>query len=328
MSCLLGLALATSAAGAPPTKLVSIELDKEFSFRSFMKDLPAATDEPGGLVIPVDAGPEYLEIGLQPGDLLRYINGAPASDNLRINQGLFIFDVVRGGKPVVIHLMVHGTTTSSVKLDDDDWQSLQSALKRGPLSTPMTVHGRPSGVRIIDLLLTIHIRFEVGDIVRTIGGRAILGEDQLIDALRNLPIGSTKIVVEREERPHTLMVVRGAPIDLAQIKPNGKNKYRVPRVVASALGAAPALMTRGLEVVPVVRDGVVHGQKLYKIDPTSLASKVGLVNDDVIVDVEGHAVNDLMQVYQAVSDLEALDELTLHVERKGKRFELVFSIVD
>ncbi len=313
---------------APPTKLVSIELDKEFSFHAFRKDLPAATEEPGGSLVPVDAAPEYMEIGLQPGDVLRYVNGAPAGDSLSISEGVYVFDVVRGGKPLLIHLVVHGAASSSSKLDDDDWNLLQAALKRGPLSTPMTVNGKPSGVRITDLLITIHLQFEVGDIVRTIGGRAILGGDQLIDALRNLPVGSTKIIVERGQRPHTIMVVRGAPVDLTKIKANGKNKFRVPRAMATALGAAPALLTRGFEIVPAVRDGAVHGQQLYKIEPSSLAAKAGLVDGDVVLDVEGHPVDDLMQAYQAVAEVEALDKITIHVERKGKRVDLVFDIVD
>jgi len=328
LTCLLSLALTTSALAAPPPKLVSIELDKEFTFHAFRKDLPAATEEPGGLVVPVDAGPEYIEIGLQPGDLLRYVNGTPAGDNLLISEGVYVFDVVRGGKPLLVHLVVHGAASSSSKLDDDDWASLQAALKRGPLATPMTVNGKPSGVRITDMLIAIHLRFEVGDIVRTIGARAILSEDQLIDALRNLPVGSTKIVVDRDERPHTIMVLRGAPVDLTKIKPNGKNKFRVPRAMASALGAAPALLARGFEAVPVVHDGGIHGQKLYKIEPTSLASKIGLVDDDIVLDVEGHPVDDLMQAYEAVSDVEALGKITIHVERKGKRMDLVFDIVD
>lgn len=328
MSCLLGLTLTTSAMAAPPTKLVSIELDKEFSFRAFRKDLLAVTEEPGGLVVPVDAGPEYMEIGLQPGDVIRYVNGTPASDGLRVTEGRYVFDVVRGGKPLIVRLVVHGAASSSTKLDDDEWTSLLDALKRGPLSTPMTVNGKPSGVRIIDLVITIHINFELGDIVRTIGGRAILSEAQLSEALRNLPVGSTKIVVDRADRPHTIMVLRGAPIDLTQLKPNGKNKFRVPRKLVSALGATPALLTRGVEVVPVVRDGAIHGKKLYKIESTSLASKVGLANDDIILDIEGQPVDDRLQMYEAMSNVELLDEFTLHIERKGKRVDLVFDIVD
>ena len=321
------LAIATTAAAAPakPT-LISVEIDHEIGFRTFRHGLPPATTEPGGFQVPIGVDPEWLELGLRPGDLVRYANGSPVADRLLVSDGVLVLDIVRNGKPVVLHIVIRGKSSRAVKLTGDDFKDLVERTANGPLSTPMQIGNAPSGVRIIDMVLSIQIRLEVGDIVRSIGGQPIRTEAELVTALQNLPVGTTNISLERDDRPFTIELTRDAPVELSTIRKVGAAQYEVPVAVAAAISADPMIITRRANAVPVIRDGKVRGLKVFAIEKDSACAAIGLVDDDLVLDVDGHAIESTADAFELSSDLEHATAVVVHLERHGKPMELHYAI--
>jgi S1-C subfamily serine protease len=283
--------------------------------------------EPGGLVVPPDADKEWFKIGLRPGDVIRFANGSAVSGRLMIGDGLTILDVVRGGKPLVLHITIHAKTTREAKLTGFQFDELVALTARAPLSTPVTLNGKPSGVRISDILVSLHIRLEVGDIVRSIGSQPIRTDAELVTALQNLPVGATQILVDHVDRPLTITVTREAKLDFKTIEKLSANHYRIPKDLAVALGNDPLLVQRGASSVPVAKNGKLHGLKLFEVEKDSIAAALGLENDDVVVDLDGHSIDTMSDQFQTASDLGDATTITAHVERRGKKLDLVYTIV-
>jgi hypothetical protein len=323
----VAVALAAPVAAAPAQPaLIMVEVDEDLGYSSFLHPLPNATTEPGGLVVPTDADAEWFKIGLQPGDIIRYSNGNAVTGRLLIGDGITILDVVRGGKPMVLHVTIHAKSTREVKLTDYQFDELVALTARAPLSTPVTLHNKPSGVRISDILVSLHVRLEVGDIVRSIGTQPIRTDADLVTALQNLPVGATPILVDHFDRPLTITVTREAKLDFKTIEKRSATHFRIPREIAAALGNDPLLVQRGASSVPVARNGKVHGLKVIEIERDSICAALGLENDDIVLDLDGHSIDTMTDQFQTASDLGEATTITAHVERRGKRLDLTYTI--
>jgi hypothetical protein len=322
----LALGLATPASAAPAAKLIMVELENyELSFAN---PLPAATAEPGGLLVPPDVAKEWLDLGLLPGDVIRFKNGRAARDDFYVGDGVTVIDLIRNGKPVILHIVAHGRSTSKAELTADQWKELDDTIAKAPIATPVEHDGEPSGVRIVDLLMSLYTRVEVGDIVRTVAGVPIHSNAELVAALHNLSIGTTTILVDRDDRPVTITLTRNAPIDLSQIQTTGRDHVEMPRELANALVKEPQLMAQGAQIVPAERDGKVHGQRMLAIDPRSVAARVGVADGDIVLDIGGKSIDSIAEVYAAEFALSSADSITIHVLRKGRPHELVVAITD
>jgi hypothetical protein len=326
-SCLMALVLATGAANAAPQpKIIMIEL--ETHELTFSHQLPPTMAEPGGLFVPPDADKEWLELGLLPGDIIRYANGSAVTDHFFVADGVSVLDVIRNGKPIELHILVHGASTESNDLTDVQFKELVAAANNGPISTPLLRDGKPSGVRIVDMMMSIYTRMAPGDIVRTINGVAIHSDAELVAAIQALKVGRTQILVEREGRTVTITLTRATPLDFSQIHALGRDHFELPRVLAHAIGDATELITEKMQSVQVVKDGVVHGWKLFGIENGSLGAALGLENDDVVLDINFKPLDSSSDVYSAVHDLGKERTLTLHLERKGKPHALGYTLTD
>ena len=326
-ACLVALVLGTGvASAAPQPKIVMIELEThELSFRN---ELPPTMSEPGGLFVPPDADKSWLELGLMPGDIIRYANGSAVTDHLMVGDGVTVLDVVRSGKPIVLHILVHGDSTDSNDLTDVQFKELVATVSKGPISTPLLRDGRPSGVRIIDMMMMIYAHMQPGDIVRTINGVAIHTDAELVAALQALKVGRTQILVEREGRQVTITLNRATPLDFTQIHASARDHFELPRALAHAIGDATELITDKLHAVQMVKDGAVHGWKVFGIEAGSLGAVLGLENDDVVLDINFKPIDSSGDVYTVIHDLRDERVLTLHLERKGKPHALVYTLKD
>jgi hypothetical protein len=323
----LGVSAPTIAAPkAASVKLVMVEVDDHEM--SFSNQLPPTTIEPGGLFVPPDAAKEWLDLGLLPGDIIRFANGSPTTDHFYVADGVTVLDIVRNGKPVIIHIMAHGKPAAQVDLSADQFKDLNDAMTRGPISTPLLVDNKPSGVRMIDMLVPLYIQLYAGDIVRSIDGKPVHSDAELVTALRSLRIGITNILVERADRPVTILVRRAAPVDYAKIRSLGHNRYELPRSLVKALSEEPSLIIQHIQHVPVARNGTIHGHKIFGIESGSVAAAAGFQNDDVLLDIDDKSLDSSEQAYSANFELSSEAVLKVHLERKGKPLELVYTVTD
>lgn len=200
----LGLLLLSNVAFAEP----AIEVDLE-SIDNSHDDLPWSDTEPGGLLVGEGAHKDFATIGLKTGDIVQRINGAPASTSWRFTEGMMIVDVLRGGRPLELRVILHGDALRTVHLNDADVQDFIDEKK--PPSP--TVHAVPvkrgkvvTGVRIIQDVRKLEL--VAGDLVRRIG-RAFVKDDAALDEIvAGLPAGHHDMLVERDGREITITLER------------------------------------------------------------------------------------------------------------------------
>lgn len=126
-------------------------------------------------------------------------------------------------------------------------------------------------------------------------------------------------------RPSVMMP---PPPELARPLPPGaeqavacteEHRCTLDRKYVEELLADPASLTTQMRVMPSLRDGVVRGFKLYGIRPGSLPKLLGFRNGDLLVSVNGVALNGVDGAMGAVQGLRRVDSLAVELERKGER---------
>jgi type II secretory pathway component PulC len=285
-----------------------------------------ATAEPGGFEVPAHPAPEWTALGLVAGDVIRYINGQPAGDRMMMGEGVTMLEIDRRGKRVFLRVVVHGKPVRALTLTQHAFDRIVEISKGTDLATPVQQGPRTSGVRILDMLLSLHAVLSPGDIVRTIDGTAILSQAELATALQNLRIGTTAIAFERDGREIRLEITRNAALDFTQIKKHGATKFEVPRQIVTAIDADSELVTGHVKLVPATSGGKLHGVRLVDIEPGSLCAALGLVDGDIVLDADGRSLDSMEDAFRAEMELANEPTITLHVERRGKPLSLVYSI--
>jgi general secretion pathway protein C len=86
--------------------------------------------------------------------------------------------------------------------------------------------------------------------------------------------------------------------------------------VESAMENLTELMTQ-ITIKPYNEDGV-EGLSLSNIKPNSLFRRMGLRNGDVLVAVEGQALNSVDQAYQLYESLKSSDSASVEINRRGR----------
>ena len=98
-----------------------------------------------------------------------------------------------------------------------------------------------------------------------------------------------------------------------------EHRCTLDRAYLDELLADPVTLTSQLRVMPSVRDGVMRGVKLYGIRPGSLPKLLGLRNGDLVVSINGVAVNGMDAASGTYRRLRRVDTLAVEIERKGAR---------
>jgi type II secretory pathway component PulC len=121
--------------------------------------------------------------------------------------------------------------------------------------------------------------------------------------------------------------VAPAPIDLDRAITVVDATHRtIKRDAIDRILMDPMAVAKGARVVPAVSGGNVIGFKLYAIRPDSLFARLGLVNGDTIVSVNGLPLtpaDKALEVYTKIRDTTSLD---LEVQRAGKTIHLFLSV--
>lgn len=322
---LLLVAVTATAAPAPTLSVVEVERDQIGDMMT--PELTAAEDEPGGMLVTAASDQAWFAIGFRVGDVIRYIDGLPATTRIMLRDGMNLLEIDRDGRKLLFRVLVHGPAVEKKHLSPSDFEDLEDRLaKPEPRSTVVRRRNAPSGVRVTDFLIELQLDIEIGDIVRTIDGKPIRSDAALVSALRNLKIGLTRIQLERHRRPVTLEVTRDAPLDLSQIKRVSATRYEIPRALVDIVQDDLFVATRKLEAVAVVAKNTVRGVRIYNLKPDAPAAAVGLENDDLILDVDGHAIATISDAVRALRAIAGASQVTLHVERNGKPLAFTYVV--
>lgn len=135
-------------------------------------------------------------------------------------------------------------------------------------------------------------------------------------------------LVEESQLSRTIQPARIAP---APAEADGKtNETRVtsPEVVAKiaeyrqALAANPVSMVNKVRAYAVRREGAVYGYRLRPGTDRALLGQMGLRSGDILISLNGMAVNDAKNLPDIMANLKDQPELLMELERGGERQEL------
>ncbi|MFT4924737.1 MAG: general secretion pathway protein C [Phenylobacterium sp.] len=88
----------------------------------------------------------------------------------------------------------------------------------------------------------------------------------------------------------------------------------------------PAKLMDLIRVSPVRKNGELTGYRLNPSSDPTLFKEAGLRANDLAVEINGFALNDMQQAMSALQALREVDEANIVVERDGERTEIVFSL--
>jgi membrane-associated protease RseP (regulator of RpoE activity) len=331
---LVGIALAlTSVVAAPDAvrgpQVIHVELEhKQIGSRLVASSLKQAAVEPGGLEVTASVPPDWLLLGFKVGDVIVAENGSPVGERMYITDGVHLFDVLRNGKPLILRVVIHPAARRTRALEEERFDKLVEHVRDASDTRSVTVKNTQgaSGVRVIDSLIGLYIDTEVGDIIRTIDGIAITTDAGLTQAIESLRVGNTDVVLDRGGRTITLTLSRKAPLDLTQIKKVSTTRYEVTKTFAEAVWNDGDILQRKVTVSPNIKNGKPNGFAIYEIHPDAPAAKLGFLDGDIVLDVDGHPIDTTDQASDARSELESATSLVVHIERKGKPVTLSYVI--
>jgi hypothetical protein len=102
--------------------------------------------------------------------------------------------------------------------------------------------------------------------------------------------------------------------------------YEIDHELIDQVLANPMSFSKGARVVPAMKDGKPLGFKLYAIRPASLYARLGLLNGDTLVSVNGFELTSADKALEIYTKLREASRIEIVVERKGVQLTLAYSI--
>lgn len=166
---------------------------------------------------------------------------------------------------------------------------------------------------------------QAGDIVLAIDGKAPDAGGRVLGKA----LGSGRIVVDLERRRQPLRIIYTvkklpplpeAPEDEtmleAGIRKVADDEYELPRSVLETTLADSRKLSL-IRVAPVLEAGTVHGFRLLSIRPESILTRVGLMDGDVVLRINGQEVSTPDDALSCYASLRSTKELNVELQRGG-----------
>jgi general secretion pathway protein C len=102
--------------------------------------------------------------------------------------------------------------------------------------------------------------------------------------------------------------------------------YEIERSVVDKVLANPTAVGRSARIVPSIKNGKPNGFKLYAIRPSSVYSKIGLMNGDTIHAVNGFDLTTPDKALEVYTKVREANNLSVTATRRGKPITLNYTI--
>lgn len=112
----------------------------------------------------------------------------------------------------------------------------------------------------------------------------------------------------------------------AGVRKSGENSWEIDRSVVDKVLSNPAAVGRGARIVPSIKNGKPNGFKLYAIRPSSVYSKIGLMNGDTLHAVNGFELTTPDKALEVYTKVRESSSLSVTITRRGKPVTLNYSI--
>jgi S1-C subfamily serine protease len=335
MRPLLILALVCSTAAADPGyKTAKIDQNDMTALFSAMGD---STDEPTGLVV-ANKSATTAKLGLHVGDVIRTVNGYPASRTRTYFRSLSMLylEVARGKTAFVVRVVMkldpNPTVTSESNRLKEQISELAGAGDYSDFEfTPITRDGKPSGVQVHMPWLN---GLDDGDLVRMIDGAPVTTASDLVDALtKGVDHDQIVIKLDRMDQPLTLTInVHRSPdmaALIATIKRTSDTTYDVPKALRDAIVDDPMTVYTTARIVPAIKDGKQEGFKIYAIRAESIFAALGFANGDMLNAIDGISLADDGKDDKTFDTYQRLTKdakITVSLTRRGKPLTLTYTV--
>lgn len=110
------------------------------------------------------------------------------------------------------------------------------------------------------------------------------------------------------------------------IKSTGTNTYEIDKALVDKIVQNPMAVAKGARVVPAMVNGKPQGFKLYAIRPSSVFSKLGLMNGDTLESINGFQLNSLDKGLEVYTKLREATSLEVDIQRRGQPMTLKYTI--
>jgi len=110
------------------------------------------------------------------------------------------------------------------------------------------------------------------------------------------------------------------------VKKVGKNTYQIDREMLNEQLEDLSALSRQARVIPHYREGKPQGFKLVGVRPGSLYSHIGVRSGDVLKSVNGEEITSPTKALELYEKLKNSDNVTVDVERRGRKQTLEYMI--
>jgi membrane-associated protease RseP (regulator of RpoE activity) len=131
--------------------------------------------------------------------------------------------------------------------------------------------------------------------------------------------GDLSAPAEQPEADRLAMLDKG-------IKKIDATHYEITAATLDAILANPMAVAKGARIVPVVTAGKPNGFRLYAIRPSSIYAKVGFMNGDSIVAINGFALESADKALEVYTSLREAKNIDIAVVRRDKPITISIKI--
>ncbi len=112
----------------------------------------------------------------------------------------------------------------------------------------------------------------------------------------------------------------------AGIRHVDETHVEITRAAVDAVLASTTAVAKAGRIVPAVKDGKAAGLKLYAIRPSSVLARLGLINGDTVLAINGTAITTADRALEIYASLRTAKQITIDLERRGRPLTLSIAI--
>lgn len=236
------------------------------------------------------------------------------------------------GGPFASRNMFCSACTPPVVVASDPGSIQTTTLPLTLLATNVGANPEDSYATVVNTESQRQGSFSVGDQIPGATGKLKEIHYKYIDFENNGHI--ERLVLQGQTPPPVVAQAPAQPTDgddlQAQIdngiKSTGDNTYEIDKALVDKIVQNPMAVAKGARVVPAMVNGKPKGFKLYAIRPSSVFSKLGLMNGDTLESINGFQLNSLDKGLEVYTKLREATSLEVDIERRGQPMTLKYTI--